>query len=441
MSKENRKIIVLDTSVLLYDKNAIKNLKENDVIIPMIVLQELDRFKQKPGVLGENARHYNRLLDELRKEGSLIEGVDYKNGVKVFVSSQQNHEGMEGYDLKDNDNLILAVANYYYKSNPYRNVKLVTKDINLRIKADAIGIISDDYYSDYIFHLGDEKFIGYKTIPADKKVIDYIYRQNHLDSKLLDEIKGDIELFPNEFVILKDEYQKSSVLTMYKPNGDLERITQDKIKEETGIQPKNKEQHFGLELLLNDDIPLVTFTGLPGSGKTFLSLMFGLHQISMGAYQRIVFTRPIVSVGKEMGFLPGDIDEKFAPWLSPILDNFKNAFGDLTYFEMMKEKGTFEIAPLSYMRGRSFKDSIIIVDEAQNATQHELKTICSRLGENSKVILCGDIGQIDSNYLDKDSNGLTILIEKMKVSDLSGHIHFPTSYRSKLAGEIDKLLD
>jgi PhoH-like ATPase len=208
----------------------------------------------------------------------------------------------------------------------------------------------------------------------------------------------------------------------------------------SGIEAKNKEQIFALNLLLNDDIPLVTLTGVPGSGKTYLTLMAALKQIEKEKKKRIIFTRPSQTVGKDIGFLPGTLNEKMAPWLAPIVDNFRNQFGDLTYFDLMMDKGTIDIAPLSYIRGRSFNDAIIIVDEAQNATVHELKTVIIRTGKNLKIVLLGDIEQVDLPYVNKFSNGLTIVIEKLKQESLTGHVHFEKGYRSDLANAAAKLL-
>ena len=210
-------------------------------------------------------------------------------------------------------------------------------------------------------------------------------------------------------------------------------LIKSEIQKKTGIEPKNKEQIFALNLLLDKDISLVTLTGVPGSGKTYLTLMTALKEIEKETKKRIIFTRPIQTVGKDIGFLPGTLNEKMAPWLAPIVDNFRNQFGDLSYFDIMIEKGLIDVAPLSYIRGRSFNDAIIIVDEAQNATVHELKTVITRTGKNSKIILLGDIEQVDLPYVNKYSNGLTIVAEKLKNETLTGHVNFEKGYRSDLA--------
>jgi PhoH-like ATPase len=209
--------------------------------------------------------------------------------------------------------------------------------------------------------------------------------------------------------------------------------TKQELEKYSGVDAKNKEQIFALELLLDDEVPLVTLTGVPGSGKTFLALMTALREIEREKKNRIIFTRPIQAVGKDMGYLPGSLNEKMYPWLLPIIDNFRNQFGDLTYFDMMMDRGQIDVAPLSYIRGRSFNDSVIIVDEAQNATVHELKTIITRTGKNSKIILLGDIEQVDLPYVNKFSNGLTIVIEKLRKEKQTGHVNFTKGYRSTLA--------
>ena len=227
--------------------------------------------------------------------------------------------------------------------------------------------------------------------------------------------------------------QKNNELQLAHSEGDC--------KKYTGCTPKNKEQQFALQLLSDTEIPLLTMTGMPGSGKTYLAFMAAIEAVSRGKYERIIYTRPIQTVDRGLGFLPGDIDEKYAPYLAPIEDNFRNAFGDLEYYHVMRDKGQIDIAPISYIRGRSLKNCFIIVDEAQNATIHELKTIITRVAEHSKIVLIGDTKQIDTHYLNESSNGLTIVSDRFKKSWLSGHIHFTKGYRSRLASEADKLLE
>jgi len=435
-----RKKFIIDTSVLLYDADCFRNFSGNDVILPMVVLEEIDKFKSREGILGENAREVNRFLDELRDRGSLHKGV-YVEEFDINISVELNHDfaGL-GININDNDNKIIATANYIknsHKSEDGQIVKIISKDINLRVKSDAVLIESGDYYADYLFIANkkdEEKFYqGNKEIFVEGELVSDLYNSGFI---YVDKLE-DVSLSENEFVVLKNKAGQSG-LGIKKYN----KIVLVPSKENYGLDltPKNKSQTFALNLLNDDTIPLVTLTGVPGSGKTYLTLMSALKEIEKQKKQRIIFTRPIQTVGKDIGFLPGTLNEKMAPWLAPIVDNFRNQFGDLAYFELMMDKGIIDIAPLSYIRGRSFNDAIIIVDEAQNATVHELKTVITRTGKNSKIVLLGDIEQIDLPYVNKFSNGLTIVIEKLKDTYLTGHINFTKGYRSELANIVAEKL-
>ena len=439
MSKTlGKKVFVLDTSVLLYDKNCLFNLKDNDIVIPMIVLEELDKFKTREGILGENSRYFNRFLDEIRSEGSLHEGIEIQNNSVIRVETNSSWSGIESLDKNCNDNIIISTVNYIKeKIDVKREVILITKDINLRVKCDAARIKANDYYADYEFIKEKELFRGQITVECDKNIIDEVYASGGVSIKKI-ELKK--EVVENECIILKNSDSKASVLVLRKFNQLVLIRNNSDIYKHTGIEPKNKEQSFAMNLLLDENISLVTLTGIPGSGKTYLTLMSALKEIEKQKKKRIIFTRPIQTVGKDIGFLPGTVNEKMAPWLSPIVDNFRNQFGDLTYFDLMCEKGLIDVAPLSHIRGRSFNDAIIIVDEAQNATVHELKTVITRTGKNSKIILLGDIEQVDLPYIDKYSNGLTIIIEKLKGESITGHVNFEKGYRSELANIASQLL-
>lgn len=436
----NRKTFIIDTSVLLYDKEAIRQMSGNDIIIPLTVLEEVDKFKSREGILGENARFINRFLDDLRKSGSLHKGVYIKeHDVLVRVETLNDWTNLDVLTKSDNDNVIIATANYIKKLKINdKKVIVISKDINLRVKCDAVGIKSNDYYSDYKFIEKDNLFSGNKSILVESNIIDAVYSSKNIS---LSKIDSNIDLYENEFVVLKSNTEDSkSALCIKKRNSLILVMSKNEIQKKSGIEPKNKEQIFAMNILLDEKISLATLTGVPGSGKTYLTLMSALKLIEKEKKKRIIFTRPIQTVGKDIGFLPGTLNEKMAPWLSPIVDNFRNEFGDLTYFEMMMEKGIIDVAPLSYIRGRSFNDAIIIVDEAQNATVHELKTVITRTGRNSKIILLGDIEQVDLPYVNKFSNGLTIVIEKLKDEELTGHINFTKGYRSELANIVAQKL-
>jgi len=443
-NKDDRKLFIVDTSVLLYDKHALFNMKGNDIIIPLVVLEEMDRFKTREGLLGENARFYNRFLDEIREKGSLNTGVYIeKHDINLKVSSKNSWKNLSGLDEKSNDNVIISNANYYkFCPETLSPVFVITKDINLRVKCDSVGIQANDYYADYEFVEADNLYQGHIELVVDPDIINRAYSGNHL--KIKEDLADNgyiIDVSENEFVILKSNTGSNQSCLMMRNDKNLVILeTKQELQKLSGVEPKNKEQIFALELLLNEDIPLVTLTGIPGSGKTYLALMTALKFIEKNTKKRIIFTRPIQTVGKDIGFLPGDLNEKMSPWLAPIVDNFRNQFGDLTYFEMMMDKGQIDVAPLSHIRGRSFNDSIIIVDEAQNATVHELKTVITRTGRNSKVILLGDIEQVDLPYVNKFSNGLTIVTEKLKNEQLTGHVNFTKGYRSELANIVAEKL-
>jgi len=426
---KKRKILVVDTSVLLYDKESIHSFPGNEVVIPLIVLDELDRFKEKPGILGESARYVNRFLDFLRKKGRLDEGVLIEEEDQIIRVTIDDYK----IDVLDNtrgDNKIIAAA-LELKKKTKRTVKVITKDINLRVKCDALGLEAEDYYKDYI---DDEK--GFLKLSDKIEItdldIDNLYETGWHDASKL-------ELYENSYHVLSGTSASKSVLCIHTDN-KLHRLIDYQKNEQTDVKPRNKEQRYALHALRSENIPLVCLTGLAGSGKTFLTLMSGLEEMLAGRYERIVVTRNIEPVGRDIGYLPGDLNEKMGPWMASLIDNFRHHFKDKAYFEVLMEKGKIEIAPLSYIRGRTFNNSYIIVDEAQNATIHELKTIVTRSGEGSKIVLMGDTDQIDTPYIDKRSNGLSIIIDRTKDSKLTTHIHLSRGERSALATYASKVL-
>lgn len=443
MSKKNRKVFILDTSVLLYDKNSIHSFPGNDVVLPIVVLDELDRKKEAPGLLGESARYVNRFLDELRAKGNLEKGVELDNGQTIRVALLGFDSVPEGLSKDVPDNKIISCAFYIKNQESEKDLVVITKDINFRVKCDSLGIKSEDYYKDKVVERQDEMYKGYVDIHCeDQRIIDELYTSS-ASIALIEELEESLgrKFHENEFFCVK--CNSSSYMGIFQ-TGTIRKVLQDKDLKDgnLNINARNREQLFALNVLNNDDIPLVSITGLAGSGKTFITLMSAISGLNRGKYERIIITRNIQPVGKDIGFLPGDLNDKMLPWISPIIDNFRHAFKDkdLTYFEMMRSKGTIEIAPLSFMRGRTFNDTFLIMDEAQNASIHEIKTVITRMGENSKIVLLGDVDQIDTPYIDSLSNGLTIVAEKFKDEKVAAHIQLKRGERSYLSSVAAKII-
>ncbi|WP_028561634.1 PhoH family protein [Paenibacillus pinihumi] len=436
------KIFVLDTNVLLHDPQAIYAFEDNEVVIPAVVLEEIDSKKRLADELGRNARSISRLLDGLREDGRLHEGIPLRNGglVKVELNHRSFVRVQEMFGDMSNDNRILAVAlNYFLEEQDKaeeerRQIVLVSKDVLVRIKADVLGLQAEDYLSDHTVEASDI-YTGYSTVHVHPSVIDEFYSYRFLSVKSLN---LNVRLHPNEFVILRDEMgtSKSALL----------RVSQDGVKLEPlflsndpvwGITARNAQQRMALELLLSDDVPLVTLTGKAGTGKTLLALAAGLMKVEdEHKYKKLLIARPVVPMGKDIGYLPGEKEEKLRPWMQPIYDNLEYLFdtkkaGDID--KILMGLGSIQVEALTYIRGRSIPGQFIIIDEAQNLTRHEVKTIVSRVGEGSKIVLMGDPEQIDHPYLDAVSNGLTYIVESFKAQGLSGHMTLEKGERSKLA--------
>lgn len=431
---EKRKSLVLDTSVLLYDKESIHSFPGNDVIIPITVLDELDRFKDRSGILGESARYVNRFLDFLRSKGRLDKGVLIEEEDQIVIVTTSDPDS-DFLDPTKGDNKIISAALEIKNSNDCV-VKVITKDINMRVKCDALGLEAEDYYKDHV----DISALDFQekepNVIATDSIIDELYEEGKVDAGF---VERGFHLDENSYHVVKNGEGKKSALCIYK-NKSFHVLPKSLKNSTTDVSPRNKEQRFALHALSEESMPLVCLTGLAGSGKTFITLMSGLDEMMSGKYERIVVTRNIEPVGRDIGFLPGDINEKMSPWISPLMDNFRHHFKDRTYFEALMDKGQIEIAPLSYIRGRTFNNAYIIVDEAQNATIHELKTIITRIGEGSKIVLMGDTDQIDTPYIDKQSNGLSLVIDRTRESNLSTHIHLSRGERSELATYASKVL-
>ncbi|MDH4163047.1 MAG: PhoH family protein [Nitrospirota bacterium] len=433
-----KKVFVLDTNVLLHDPKAIFSFDDNDVVIPIVVIEELDKFKKDVNEIGRNARQVSRILDEYRQKGKLSQGVPLEGGGSLRV--ELNHQSPDCLPNEliatKADNRILATALNLKSDN--MPVILVTKDTNLRIKADALGLRAEDFESDTIEI--NELYPGEIEMLVEPGSIEEFYGKGELAPA------GDTKLFPNQFVLIKNNANLSqTALTRFSQQRHmLVPITNTKHGV-WGINAKNKQQQFALDLLLNDDIRLVTLVGKAGTGKTLLALAAGLEKtIEQRTFQRLVVSRPVFPLGKDIGFLPGDIEEKLKPWMQPIRDNLDFLMGASTPavtgrakgkkdLQSLFDLGMIEVEPLTYIRGRSMPNQYLIVDEAQNLTPHEIKTIITRAGEGTKVVLTGDPYQIDNPYIDSSSNGLSFVVERFKEEAISGHITLMKGERSDLA--------
>ena len=446
-----KKIFVLDTNVLLYEPTAMRRFADNEVVLPMTIIEELDRFKKQPEMIGRNARQVSRDLDELRSQGNIIEGIPLENGgsLRVALCDRETLKTLPVELEGDrNDNAILAVA-LELKRNCQCRVVMVSKDTNLRIKADALGLDAQDYETNKV-DISD-LYTGITEVIVDAAKIDQLFKN--------DAINIDGELCPNQAVMLIDQYNPSHTalaIAIESKQNSTKLIAINKLANSgiLGINPRNREQKFALDLLLNDQIPLVTLVGKAGTGKTLLAITVGLHKVAdERTYTRLLISRPVIPMGKDIGFLPGDIKEKLTPWMQPIYDNFDLIFGSQAPkdkhnvhaharrgHEDLMERGLLQIEPLTYIRGRTIPQQFLIVDEAQNLTPHEVKTILNRAGEGTKVILTGDPEQIDNPFIDAASNGLTYVVERFKNDPLAGHITLSKGERSKLADRSTELL-
>ena len=430
---------ILDTNVLLQDPFAIYAFQTSEVIIPAIVLEEVDSKKRHMDEVGRNARHIARLLDGLREKGKLHIGVPLINGgiFRVELNHRSFGKLKDYFFENNNDNRILAVALNIKleeeKKNSGTSVTLVSKDALLRVKADALGIHAEDFLSDRVVQY-DRMYKGYgeKFITSD--LLDLIFEKRYLK---IEEV-GLEGSYPNQFFILKDELNPSrSALSIVDKDSKNLNLFLAKDEPIWGIRPRNVQQKMAIELLNRDDIPLVTLAGKAGTGKTLLSLAAALYQTEdLQNYKKILVARPVVPVGKDIGYLPGEKEEKLRPWMQPIYDNLEFLFntkkpGELE--QILAGIGSIQVEALTYIRGRSIPDQFIIIDEAQNLTKHEVKTILTRVGERSKIVLVGDPKQIDHPYLDEYTNGLTYVAERLKHLAESGHIKLEKGERSGLA--------
>lgn len=423
------KTYILDTNVLMYEPNALFAFEDNEVVIPLVVLDELDKHKNGPTQASAHARMAIRSLDELRALGDLSKGVVTESGGKIRVELNHRNEVPEDLDPSRADNRIISVALGIRRERGDRKVAVITKDINLRVKCDALGVHAEDYNSDSVIRNIESLYCGNREIEVTSVDIDQLYIEGVLEVKNIMS-----PLYPNEYVLLRAaENPKHTALARF--NG-TSLVKAKSFSNVWGISSRNKEQAFAFDALFDPDIKLVTVTGKAGCGKTLLAAAAGVSQLfDSHIYKRIVLTRPIMPLGRDIGFLPGDMDAKMAPWMAPLYDNLDLIFSEKGrfYLDSCLSDGNIEIEPMTYIRGRSMPRSYIIVDEAQNLTRHEVKTIITRVGEGSKVVLTGDIEQIDTPYIDSYDNGLSYVIEKFKEEAIAAHVTMIKGERSELA--------
>jgi PhoH-like ATPase len=432
--QQELKTFVIDTNVFIHKPDAVLSFKDNEVVVPLWVLEELDSLKTYSDERGRNARHAIRFLDEIGKRGDIHRGVRLENGsiLKVALSHSQD---IPTDMLKDSvDNKIILTALSLHRQG--KKVFFVSKDINARVKATALGLKAVDYAKQTVdFH---SLYSGFREQVVSQGVIGEILS--------IGNVTWQEELRPNEFVILREKESDISILGRWKPDLDRLCLAGKGFESASGIRPLNDQQTMAMELLLDPTVSLVSLVGKAGTGKTLLAIASGLKSvIEDEAYSRVLVTRPVIPMGKDIGFLPGDKAEKLSHWMQPLFHNLDYILSvykrsNIKCADSLISNRLIEIEALTYIRGRSLPNQYIIIDEAQNLSPHEIKTIVSRAGEGSKVILTGDPYQIDSPYLDSNSNGLTYLVEAFKGQKLFGHVTLQKSERSELAELAAELL-
>jgi PhoH-like ATPase len=460
------KTYVLDTNVLLSDPSCIDNFQDNNLIIPILVLEELDKQKGRTDDVGRNCREISRKLDQLSLVGSLKDGVLLRSGGTLrIVSSPSGYNALLPPELTRGssiDNMIIGLMMMLMKSDDTSGSILVSKDINVRVKCSSLGIPAEDYLSIRVADNLESLYTGVQTVLTTMSVVDLFYLTEKSENKMKLSSFSSVTTYPNQIIVLKnvnsDGSTVKSALARVDESGTLHHIRKhDNI---FGLKPRNKEQIFSFDLLMDPDVKLVTLTGKSGCGKTCLALAAALEQLDkLGAlktYKKLIVSRPVQPVGRDIGFLPGTLKEKMEPWISPIKDNLEfllgagksqrntqrkkhgnenaesSTFKD-SYIDLLQRNGLIEIEAISFIRGRSIPNAFMIIDEAQNLSMHELKTIITRAGENTKIVLTGDIEQIDNVHVDTYTNGLTYAIEKFKNHSIAGHVTLRKGERSALA--------
>jgi PhoH-like ATPase len=446
MAKKN---YVLDTSVCLTDADVLFKFDNHDLFLPLKVLEEIDGHKKRQDSVGANARKIIRTLDEFRLKGSLEKGVRIQKGKGILkvVSFTDLKEVIfpADLDLRHPDHIIIATAKTLQANAENRKTIMVSRDINMRVICDSIGLQAEDYISENAVTSSDELYNGFVVLNFDDEVIDRFYSGDEIYPHNFAEEIGQ-NLHPNQYVMMvSNANEKKSALACFKaPHEPLKKIVH-KTLPDWKIESRNKEQAFAIDMLMDPNIKIISLVGRAGSGKTMLAIAAGLQQTiglrqENNHYSRLIVSRPVQPLGKDIGFLPGTMEEKMLPWLMPIQDNLKFLMGDRTSLEMYMDKGKIEIEALTYIRGRSISNAFIIIDEAQNLSKHEIKTIITRIGEGTKVVLTGDVEQIDNVYVNETSNGLAHAVEKFKEYPIAGHMTFKKGERSDVATLASKVL-
>jgi PhoH-like ATPase len=432
---------IIDTNVLLHDPNSLLSFEENAVLIPIEVIEEIDRFKRESSELGQNARMVSRMLDSFRGDGSLSEGVKLPNGGKLKIVFQKNGHinGEAHFNGNTVDNRILSLAASIQKAQPKNATILVSKDINLRIKADALGLQAEDYETDRVFIT--DLYTGMMEMAVSTDKITAFRARGEL------ELPAGKTYFPNEYCTLTDEANsKKAALTKVDATGTKLVPIIDSREGVWGIKPRNREQHFAFDALLDDRVKLVTLMGKAGTGKTLLAMAAGLKRaVNDREFRRLVVARPTISMGKELGFLPGSLEEKLAPWMQPIHDALEmlsdlNMGHDHRRSGDLMRSGSIVVEALSYIRGRSIANQFMIIDEAQNLTPLEAKTIITRVGSGTKIVFTGDPYQIDNPYVDSSSNGFNYVVSRFRAEAIAAHIELQKGERSELAERAANIL-
>mgnify|MGYP003148301533 FL=1 len=437
---------VLDTSVYLTDSESIFKFDNHNIFIPLKVLEEIDKHKKRQDSVGLNARRIIRILDEMREKGSLHDGVkigENKGFLKVMsYGCLQDAFFPPDLDIRIPDHTIIATAKAIQTKNPNVPMIVVSRDINMRVICDSVGLEAEDYICEKAVPSSDELYKGFSTHMVDDQVIDRFYEGEDI---LIEKEEIEETWHPNQYVMMiSNANQKKSALARFGGHHvSLKKVVHDRIPD-WKIFSRNKEQAFAIDLLLDPTVKVVTLIGRAGSGKTLCAIAAGLQQtigLRENHYSRLIVSRPVQPLGKDIGYLPGTMQEKMLPWLMPIQDNLQFLMGnDKSALQIYLDKGKIEIEALTYIRGRSISDAYIIIDEAQNLTMHEVKTIITRIGEGTKIVLTGDIEQIDNIYVNETSNGLAHAVEKFKEFYLSGHVTFKKGERSETATLASKIL-